>query len=86
MARCNNGNIAESKFFCTHCGKEGIPIPRQGGRLRELGHLKMLYCIFCKDTYNHVEIGSNRGYTLEDFMQDFTEGKFSDKQKYERGK
>ena len=85
MARCYN-NITPSRFFCTNCGKEGIPISRPRAHQRELGHLKNLYCIYCKDTYNHVEIGNNRNYTYEDFKEDFEAGVFLDKRIYEEAK
>ena len=49
-------NYTISKMICTNCGQEGIPIPRKVSKVREKGHLKKLYCIHCKDYYNHKEI------------------------------
>lgn len=69
-------NITPSRFFCTRCGKEGIGIFRNIGRQREPGHLKKLYCIYCKDTVNHVEIKENGKYTVEDFEKEFKLGRF----------
>lgn len=45
-----------SQFKCTQCGNIGIPISRKQSRQREQGHLKKLYCIYCKEETNHVEI------------------------------
>ena len=45
-----------STFTCTVCGKEGIPIGRKQNSQREFGHLKKIYCIYCKEETNHVEI------------------------------
>ena len=41
MAR--NYQITQSRFFCTKCGREGIPVHRKKGQQREGGHLKKLY-------------------------------------------
>ena len=60
---------AISKMYCTKCGKEGISIPRKNGKYREAGHLKSLYCIYCKETRNHVEIKPfYSDYNYEDFL------------------
>jgi len=64
-----------SRFFCTYCGHEGIPIVRTTGQQREAGHLKKLYCIHCGET-NHVEIRSLGPYQYEDFLLEFKGGNF----------
>ena len=51
--------IEKSKFFCTQCGNEGIPIIRKKSHLRKKGHLKKLYCIYCKKEINHIEVIEN---------------------------
>ena len=57
-----------SQFYCCKCGKKGIDIARRIGHYRGPGHLKKLYCIYCKQEWNHVEIRPmHTGYTLEDF-------------------
>lgn len=71
-------NFSISDFYCTKCGNKGVPIPRRDSRVREKGHLKRLYCIYCKDVVNHVEIRAFDNYTYEDFKQDFEEGKFKE--------
>lgn len=69
-------NIQQSRFFCTECGREGVPIMRPKGAQRESGHLKKLYCIYCQKEVNHAEIRENGNYTLEDFQQEFNLGRF----------
>ena len=44
-----NKEITTSEFYCTKCGKKGIPIARKLGSQREAGHLKRLYCPFCRE-------------------------------------
>ena len=31
-------NMSQSRFFCTECGNEGLPIMRPKGQMREPGH------------------------------------------------
>lgn len=69
---------SQSRFFCTGCGREGISIHRKKGQERKGGHLKKLYCLFCKDEVNHVEIKTNGNYDLEDFKREFECGRFVD--------
>lgn len=72
-----------SKFYCTKCGREGIPIPRKTARKREEGHLKNLYCIYCKEETNHIEIRQDEAnYSYEQFMEDFHNGRFVGYEKY----
>ena len=37
------------RFFCTNCGREGLPLARK------TGHQHHLYCPWCKGEYNHWE-------------------------------
>ena len=53
-------STTSSRFFCTQCGREGIPIQRKKGSQKERGHLKKLYCIYCNEQVNHVEIKENK--------------------------
>ena len=45
-----------SNFYCTKCGNQGIPISRKNGSRRGYQHLKKLYCIYCKEEVNHIEV------------------------------
>lgn len=65
-----------SEFYCTCCGNKGIPIVRKPGQTREPGHLKKLYCLYCKTDTNHVEIRPYGKYYYEDFQEEFELGRF----------
>lgn len=71
-----NFKMTPSRFFCTKCGRESFPIMRKKGNQREAGHLKKLYCIYCKEEVNHAEIREVGGYDVEDFKQEYTLGRF----------
>ena len=76
-----------SKFFCTKCGKEGLPVHRKKGQERKGGHLKKLYCIYCGAEKNHVEIRPfYSDYNYEDFQLEMKYHNFDDegnrKEKY----
>lgn len=65
---------AESSFYCINCGKKGTPIQRKTNKLRTRGHHKKLYCPWCQEVHNAVEI---RTYgDLEQFEEDFASGVF----------
>ena len=65
-------NMTLSDMYCTQCGRKNIPVPRNKGREREIGHLKKMYCIYCKRKTNMVEIrGFGSGYTVDDFELEF---------------
>ena len=52
------GNKFEiSHFVCLECGHE-FPLPRPKARRREKGHIKDLYCPFCKKEVKTKEIRS----------------------------
>ena len=63
-------------FFVHNVGKEGLPIQRKKGQEREAGHLKKLYCIYCKKDINHAEIREIGGYEVKDFQQEYNLGRF----------
>ena len=72
------GKYFGSHFYCTQCGNEGIPVQRKQGQERSGGHLKKLYCIYCKEEVNHVEIKENDSYTYEDFREEYELGRFKE--------
>lgn len=63
-----NNSFISSEFYCAKCGTKGIPIPRKKGAEREAGHLKRIYCLKCKQEWNHVECKNFSHYTHEDFL------------------
>lgn len=69
-------NFTISEMYCTECGNKGINIPRSPGQMREPGHLKNLYCIYCQRSTNHCEIRPVGHYTLENFKEEFELGRF----------
>lgn len=82
MSRKNKNNAKGytiSDFYCTKCGNKSIPIPRGLGREREPGHLKNIFCVYCKKDTNHVECRGFGQYTKEDFLNEFYNGNFDEK-------
>lgn len=72
-------NMTLSDMYCTQCGRKNIPVPRNKGREREIGHLKKMYCIYCKRKTNMVEIrGFGSGYTVDDFELEFNLHNFTE--------
>ena len=67
-------------FFCCNCGRLGLPIARPTARKRERGHLKNLYCVHCKQEYNHVEITSDQ--EKQEFFINFEKGVYKDAKNY----
>lgn len=73
------GKMTLSDMYCTQCGKKNIPIQRKQGQERECGHLKKMYCIYCKRETNMVEVrGFGTGYTLEDFYWEYENNNFNE--------
>ena len=68
--------VTISDFYCTRCGRRGIPLPRKKSKIHEPGHLKKLYCIYCQEEVNHVEIRPFGSYSYEDFKKEFERGVF----------
>ena len=74
---CRN-QINLSDFYCTKCGRKGLTLPRRDGRLRERGHLKKIYCLHCREEVNHAEVKNCGSYFYQDFLKEFTLGRFID--------
>lgn len=70
--------MEKSDFYCTQCGNIGIPVWRTRD-LRESGHLKDLYCIFCKEVASHAEVRTSGSYTHDHFRIEFENGNFDAK-------
>lgn len=78
MSKKNN-NIEMSEMYCCKCGNKGIDIPRKINHNREAGHLKKLYCIHCKQEWNHAEIRPMyTDYNLTDFKLEMQYGNFDE--------
>ena len=71
-----NKNVIKSDFYCTKCGKRGIPIARKAGQQRELGHLKKLFCLYCQEETNHAEVRPFGRYRYENFLEEFELGRY----------
>ena len=54
-----------SYFLCPKCDNV-FPLPRPKSRMRELGHIKTLYCVFCNDMVKTIEIRSGDCYIKDD--------------------
>lgn len=74
----NRQSVTLSDFYCTNCGKKGIPIARRKGAQREPGHLKKLYCLNCGREINHVEVRPFGEYDKEDFYIEFKNHNFDE--------
>lgn len=71
-------NFFVSEFYCTKCGKRGFDVPRKAGSQREAGHLKKLYCIYCKNDCNFAEVRPFGDYGVNEFKVEFENGNFTD--------
>ena len=79
MRRSKNTRLQKlSDFYCTYCGHKGIPIFRISGKEREPGHLKKLFCLYCNQERNMVEIKSTGDYNLETFEIEYNYGNFTE--------
>lgn len=68
----------EHEFYCTQCGRKGIPIARKKSKCKQPGHLKKLYCLNCKIEINHVECIEFSSYDREMFKREFATGNFKE--------
>lgn len=50
----NNHHVSISKLICPCC-KNIFPIPRIKGKHREKGHIKTVWCPYCKENRNMEE-------------------------------
>lgn len=74
-----NMRFTISDFYCTKCGSKGMSLPRKIGKYREAGHLKCLYCINCKQDWNHAEVRAmSTDYNLEDFQLEIKYNNFNE--------
>ena len=71
-----NMGFSISRFMCTNCGRETIPLPRKSNQRRPWAHLKKMYCPFCGGEYNAFEVV--RDYDKEVFYEMYNEGFFKE--------
>lgn len=72
-------NREEHKFFCLNCGKPTFTIQRPKSHLHETGHRKKLYCPWCKEDCNTVEIKNIE--EEKNFLEAYTKGEFEEEAK-----
>ena len=74
-----NITVNQHDFYCTCCGRKGIPVARTARQLKEPGHLKKLYCLHCKKETNHAEVRPGSWtYGFMDFKLEYELGRFVD--------
>ncbi len=66
----------ERSFYCINCGHKGIPLQRKKNKLKEKFHRKQLFCPFCNQTVNHVEIRNPE--EEQEFLENFRNGVYKD--------
>lgn len=69
--------IIDHEFYCTKCGRKGLPVCRNG-RMRETGHLKKLFCLGCGCETNHAECIPGTKYDKDVFFQEYNDGNFNE--------
>lgn len=72
----NRRMIFDHDFYCTCCGRKGIPVSRDKRRIREKGHLKKLFCMYCNKEVNHVEVLEGSRYDKQKFIDEYNSGNF----------
>lgn len=74
------GNGVGSDFYCVKCGKKGMPIRRKQSKQKQAGHLKKLFCCFCKQDTNHYEVREyDVDFDYKKFLQDVADGVYKGK-------
>ena len=62
-------------FYCLVCGRP-VQAARKRGQEREKFHRKKLYCPYCKQTVNHIEV---KNYAEKEyFVEAFAAGAFTE--------
>lgn len=66
----------QHKFFCLNCGREGIPLSRKINHKHKAFHRKKLYCPWCRQEVNHVEVSTPEEEAK--FKEEFEKGMYKD--------
>ena len=74
MARGKRKQFNMHRFYCPLCGKKTMELPRSKSSQHETLHRKKLYCPWCKETLNQIEIKNDEEYY--EFIRIFEEGGF----------
>lgn len=61
-------------FYCSACGRLGIPIPRKKGHQHGKLHKKKLFCLYCQKEVNHIECRNMA--EVEEFKIKFENGEY----------
>lgn len=72
-------NTIGHSFYCMNCGREGIPLSRRAGREKERFHRKRLYCPWCHQECNHIEVRNDA--EKQEFLELFIKGEFQEEVK-----
>lgn len=67
-----------TSFYCPHCGKKAMDLPRPKSLTRNSFHRKKLYCPWCKDIYNCIECRDD--YERKEFLENFENGVYKNDQ------
>ena len=61
-------------FYCIHCGNKSMTLPRLRSHQHSKLHRKKLWCIHCKQEFNHIEVKNDQDYI--EFMDNFKAGEY----------
>ncbi len=75
----NRKMIFDQEFYCTRCGKKGIPLGKEIEKTEEEGRLQRLFCFSCNKETNHAEVVRGSRYDKKIFIDELKSGNF-DKQ------
>ena len=67
-----------SDFYCLHCGKKAMTLPRKASKKRPAHHRKKLYCPWCKQEINCIECRTDE--EVFEFKNLFSKGEFENEQ------
>lgn len=71
-----NKKYTMHSFYCPNCGKKTFDLQRSLSTQKESMHRKKMYCPWCKETLNQIEIRNDKEYF--DFITAFEKGEFKD--------
>lgn len=74
MAKSNATDFHD--FYCINCGNKSMTLPRLRSHQHAKLHLKKLWCIHCKQEFNHVEVKNEQDYLI--FKENFEAGVYKD--------